>query len=369
MPEERKRRPLEHPNQNPKNNPDFSYLDGHMQRKSFLQLLGLGMLPLSGFAAPEAANRVRHIKVPAYLKPGDTIGIACPSGFSLPETIQPAVELIQSWGYTVKIGNTVGKRDFTFGGTDEERAADFQAMIDDPSVKAILCATGGYGAGRIIDRLNFDTFKRHPKWVIGFSDITVFHSHLHQVCRVASIHSKMCGSFPKDWATADQVQTDSILSIKNAIEGVPVIYPVLPVPHNRTGIAEAQLVGGNLKILENMSGSVSSISTDGKILFVEDVGEPLYNIDRMFSNLLRSGRLTKLKGLIVGGFTNIKPDSPDAPFGRDIYTIVKEQTSRFDYPVCFDFPVGHQKNNFALKCGLLHRLTVDTDQVTLQEIS
>ncbi|MDD2792884.1 MAG: LD-carboxypeptidase [Sediminibacterium sp.] len=340
-----------------------------MQRKSFLQLLGLGMLPLSGFAAQEAAARVRNIKVPPYLKPGDTIGIACPSGFSMPETIQPAVDLIQSWGYAVKIGATVGKRDFTFGGTDEERTADFQAMIDDPQVKALLCATGGYGAGRIIDRLNFSSFRKHPKWVIGFSDITVFHSHLHQVYRVASIHSKMCGSFPKDWATADEVQVNSILSIKQAIEGQPVTYPVLPVLQNRLGTAEAQLVGGNLKILENMSGSVSSIQTDGKILFVEDVGEPLYNIDRMFLNLQRSGRLAELKGLIVGGFTNIKPDNPDAPFGRDIYTIVKEHTGQFNYPVCFDFPVGHQKNNFALKCGLPHRLAVSETQVLLQEIS
>jgi muramoyltetrapeptide carboxypeptidase len=137
---------------------------------------------------------------------------------------------------------------------------------------------------------------------------------------------------------------------------------------NKTGNAEGVLVGGNLKILENMSGSVSAMDTNGKILFIEDVGEPLYNIDRMLCNLHRSGKLAKLKGLIVGGFTNIKPDSPDAPFGRDIYRIVQERTAAFDYPVCFDFPVGHQKNNFALKCGVLHRLSVEQNQVTLQEI-
>ncbi len=343
-----------------------------MERKSFLQLAGLGLLPLPAFSASTPTDTVavkgRRMKVPEYLKPGDTIGITSPSGFSTAEDILSSVQLIQSWGYKIKVGNTIGKRDFTFGGTDAERAADFQSMLDDDEVKAILCATGGYGAVRIIDLLNFSRFRKNPKWVIGFSDITVLHSHLHQQCHVASLHSKMCGSFPKDWATADQVQIDSILSIKTALEGGQVVYPSVVMVQNKTGVADGILVGGNLKILENMSGSVSAMDTNGKILFIEDVGEPLYNIDRMLCNLHRSGKLAKLKGLIVGGFTNIKPDSPDSPFGRDIYRIVQERTAAFDYPVCFDFPVGHQKNNFALKCGVQHRLSVEQNQVTLQEI-
>jgi muramoyltetrapeptide carboxypeptidase len=179
----------------------------------------------------------------------------------------------------------------------------------------------------------------------------------------------MCGSFPKDWTTADEVQINTILSVKKALEGEKIFYPIVPNINNRTGSAEGVLVGGNLKILENMSGSISSINTDGKILFVEDVSEPLYNIDRMFCNLLRAGKLAKLKGLIIGGFTSIKPDTPDSPFGRDIITIVKEKVDQFNYPVCFDFPVGHQKNNFALKCGLIHRLSVEQDTVSLQEIN
>ena len=343
-----------------------------MERKSFLQLAGLGLLPLPAFSASTpthtAAVKGRRMKLPEYLKPGDTIGITSPSGFSTAEDILPSMQLIQSWGYKIKVGNTIGKRDFTFGGTDAERAADFQSMLDDDEVKAILCATGGYGAVRIIDQLNFSRFRKNPKWVIGFSDITVLHSHLHQQCHVASLHAKMCGSFPKEWATADQVQINSILSIKTALEGGQVIYPTVVMAQNKTGVAEGILVGGNLKILENMSGSVSAMDTNGKILFIEDVGEPLYNIDRMLCNLHRSGKLAKLKGLIVGGFTNLKPYSPDAPFGRYIYRIVQERTAAFDYPVCFDFPVGHQKNNFALKCGVLHRLSVEQDQVTLQEI-
>src|SRR3989339_721023 len=338
-----------------------------MKRHSFLQMAGMGLMTLPSLAAT-ASNKNRKIKVPAYLQPGDTIGITCPAGFSLLETIQPSIDLIQSWGYKIQVGTTIGKMDHTFGGTDVERAQDFQQMMDDPDIKAILCATGGYGAVRMVDLLNFNSFKQSPKWVIGFSDITVLHSHLHQVVHVASLHSKMCGSFPKEWATADEVQQASILSIKDALEGKKISYPSIPIEHNRIGSAKGLLVGGNLKILENLSGSASMINTDRKILFLEDVGEPLYNIDRMFCNLLRSGKLAKLSGLIVGGFSNIKVDNPAVPFGRDIYTIVKEKVAAFNYPVCFDFPVGHIKNNFALKCGLPHELIVENSLVQLTEI-
>ena len=332
-----------------------------------MQMAGMGLLSIPAFATA-AGNRNKKIKKPPYLLPGNTIGITCPAGFSLLETIQPSIDLIQSWGYKVQLGTTIGKMDHTFGGTDAERVADFQQMMDDPNINAILCATGGYGAVRMVDLLNFQSFKQNPKWVIGFSDITVLHSHLHQVVHVASLHSKMCGSFPKEWANADEVQQASILSIKDALEGKKISYPSMPVEHNRIGSAKGLLVGGNLKILENLNGSASMINTDGKILFVEDVGEPLYNIDRMFCNLLRSGKLAKLSGLIVGGFSNIKVDNPAVPFGRDIYTIVKEKVAAFNYPVCFDFPVGHIKNNFALKCGLPHQLIVEKNQVQLTEI-
>lgn len=340
-----------------------------MQRKSFLQLAGLGLLPLSGFSTSNNSRRHYRIAVPTYLQKGDTIGIVCPSGYSTMEDIQSSITQIESWGYKIRIGNTVGKRDNTFGGTDEDRRADFQLMLDDDTIKAILCATGGYGAVRIIDLIDFKSFKKNPKWVIGFSDITVLHSHIHQVYHTATLHSKMSGSFPKDWSTADAIQIETINSIKKALEGEKIMYPIVPNFNNKIGKAEGILVGGNLKILENMSGSVSSIDTVGKILFVEDVGEPLYNIDRMFCNLNRSGKLNQLKALIVGSFTNIKPDNLDSPFGRDIYQIIKERTAGFDYPICFDFPVGHQKNNFALKCGIKHRLDVQNDAVSFNEIS
>lgn len=337
-----------------------------MERKSFLGLLGGVALPLGSLA--KDSIKAKKVKIPSYLQKGDTVGIVCPAGYSTSEDIAPAVAQLQAWGYRVNIGNTIGKRDFTFGGSDAVRAADMQAMFDDPQVKAILCATGGYGTVRMIDLLNFQSFIRSPKWVIGFSDVTVLHSHIHQVYNIATLHAKMCGSFPKDPLLADPVQTETIDAIHKVLSGEKIIYPLQPTATNRIGKATGMLVGGNLRILENMNGSISSMDTRGKILFIEDVSEPLYNIDRMLCNMLRAGKLEGLKGLIVGGFTSMKPDTPDSPFGRDVPTMVMEKVAQFNYPVCFQFPVGHQKNNFPLKCGVLHTLDVGAEAVTLTEL-
>jgi len=305
--------------------------------------------------------------IPPYLKSGDIIGITCPAGnISLAE-IQPALLQIESWGFKVRLGETVGKKDFTFGGTDDERAADFQQMLDDPSLQAILCARGGYGCIRIIDRLDFSHFARRPKWIIGFSDITVIHAHLVNNFGIASIHSKMCNSFPDDWSLAEPVQTDSILSIKKALAGEPMSYDAIPNAFNRSGIAEGILIGGNCKTIETLSGTRSDFYTDGKMLFLEDTGEYLYSIDRMFWNLKRTGKLDHLAALIVGGF-KIKPDDPGEEFGKTVTDIVLEKVNQYHYPVCFDFPVGHQKNNYALKCGVRHRLQVTREQVSLQDL-
>lgn len=324
------------------------------------------MLPDLSRAGTVAA--AKRIVLPPYLKPGDTIGITCPSGYITTEDIQPAVEQIQSWGFKTIAGSTVGKRDFTFGGTDEERTRDFQDMINNPEVKAILCARGGYGVVRIIDAIDFSSFKKNPKWVIGFSDITVFHNHLHSNIGVATIHSKMCNSFPNDWAKAEPVQIETILSLKKILQGETMQYKAEPNAKNRIGTADGLLVGGNLKMLETLAGTPSDISTVGKILFVEDVGEALYNIDRMFCHLKRTGKLEQLKALIIGGFTSIKVDIPDETFGRTVYDIVWEKVKEYNYPICFDFPVGHQRANFALKCGVKHRLTVNESGTSLQEI-
>ncbi len=340
-----------------------------MNRKDFLS----AVVPVSAVAAAFPAKR-KHLfedavyKIPPPLLKGDTIGICCPSGYISVEDIQPAVNKMKEWGFKISIGKTVGLKDFSFGGTDEERINDLQNMLDEPEIKAIMFARGGYGAVRIIDKLNFKKFVAEPKWIIGFSDATVFHSHLNKNFGIASIHSKMCNSFPADWSNADPAQIDSIESIRKCLTGEKVNYNVIANENNRAGIAEGVLIGGNLSILENLAGTPSDIDTDGKILFVEEVDEYLYSIDRMLWNLKRTAKFQKLKGLIVGGFNRIKPDDTGEEFGRTIYEIILEKVKPFNYPVCFEFPVGHQKNNVALKCGVRHKLIVTNENVMLQEI-
>ena len=342
-----------------------------MNRKNFLSsVLGIGVavpaLAATRRLSGQGISAELPLITPSYLQPGDQIGITCPAGFITSKEIEPAMQQIESWGYTVRVGDTVGKKDFTFGGTDAERAADLQQMMDDPSLKAILCARGGYGAVHIIDRLDFSGLSAHPKWIIGFSDITVIHCHLHRHLNMGSIHSKMCNSFPDDWAKAEPVQVETILSIRQALSGAKMSYSAIPHACNRMGTAEGQLVGGNLKTIETLSGTSSDIGTAGKILFVEDTGEYLYSIDRMFWNLERTGKLAGLKGLVVGGF-KIRPDDPGEDFGRTLYDIVLERVKEYDFPVCFDFPVGHQKNNYALKYSMVHRLEVGAGKATLEE--
>lgn len=338
-----------------------------MHRKRFLSSVIPAAWMLSS-AKTDFTKPPKHhpLKIPAYLRAGDLIGITCPAGFITSEEIQPAVQLIKSWGFEVEIGKTVGEKDFTFGGTDAERAADLQYMLDKPEIKAVMCARGGYGAVRIIDQLDFRKFVAHPKWIIGFSDITVLHSHINRNYHIATLHSKMCNSFPDDWNLAEPIQVATILSIKAALSGEKMTYTSPVSVFNRFGRAEGELVGGNLSILESLAGSKSEIDTKGKILFLEDTGEYLYNIDRMFYNLKRSGKLDHLSGLIIGGF-KIKPDDPGEEFGKTVAEIVMEKVKAYGFPVCFDFPVGHQKNNFALKCGIKHVLKVDEKGASLIE--
>ncbi|PWS33510.1 S66 peptidase family protein [Pedobacter paludis] len=339
-----------------------------MNRKYFLSsfLVATTAIPvLNTLAKAVEPENLASFKIPPYLRQGDVIGITSPAGYITLEQIQPSVLQMQSWGFNLKIGATIGKRDFTYGGTDEERRADFQQMLDDSNIKAIMCARGGYGFVRIIDKLDFSTFKRNPKWIIGFSDVTVLHCHLAKNYGVASIHSKMCNSFPDDWNKAEPIQIETILSIKNALIGERMTYSAPISQNNRLGKAEGILVGGNLSIIETLAGSDSDLNTNNKILFVEDTGEYLYSIDRMFWNLKRSGKLKNLKGLIVGGF-KVKPDDAGEEFGKTIYDIVLEKVAEYNYPIAFDFPVGHQRNNFALKCGMKHFFEVSESGSILQ---
>ena len=341
-----------------------------MKRKDFLS----SIVPLGATFQSMAAGKLvlgedieSPTLIPPYLKKGDTIGITCPAGFITQQDIQSCQMKLKEWGFQVKVGDTVGKKDFTFGGTDDQRSADLQNMIDDNNIKAILCARGGYGSIRIIDALDFKKLNKHPKWIIGFSDITVIHSHLNRNYRVASIHSKMCNSFPDDWTKAEPDQIKSIESIRECLTGEKTNYLLSLNANNKTGLADGELVGGNLKTLESMSGTRTDIDTKGKLLFVEDTDEYLYSIDRMFWNLKRTGKLSHLAGLIIGGF-KIKKDDEGEEFGKTLTEIVLEKVSEYNYPICFDFPVGHQKYNVALKCGVMHRLSVHLNECRLNEI-
>lgn len=343
-----------------------------MNRKSFLARAGgaiaAGILPAFLQRADAAGFAASPLVIPPYLKKGDVIGITSPAGAISVSEIASAVQQIESWGFKVETGNSIGMKDGSLGGTDEDRRADFQRMLNSRHIKAILCARGGYGIVRIIDQLDFSGLRAHPKWIIGFSDVTVLHCHINRNHQVATIHSKMCNSFPDDWSKADATQTATILSIRQALYGEQMKYTAPAHTANRSGTATGQLVGGNLRTIENLSDTRSDLYLGGKILFLEDVHEPLYNIDRMFWNLKRTGKLAQLAGLVIGGFSIKAEANPEDEFPKDIYAIVHEKVKGYKYPVCFNFPVGHQRNNFALKCGVVHRLTVNDGEGALSEI-
>lgn len=296
--------------------------------------------------------------IPPYLQPGDTVGITCPSGYLPAARTVFARKTLEAWGFKVVVGSTVGSGHYYFSDNDDRRLFDLQSMLDNPDIKAILMGRGGYGLSRIIDQVDFTAFCRQPKWICGFSDITVLHSHLQARYGIATLHGPMCGAFKEDNADSPE-----ILSILHSWTGQAFSYPATPNEHNRSGKAEGILVGGNLAILAHLSGSVSQINTQGKILFIEDIGEYLYNIDRMLLNLKRAGLLSGLKGLICGGFTDMK--DTERPFGQDIYEIIKEKVAEYDYPVCFDFPAGHQDINYSLALGAPYVLEVSDRAVVL----
>ncbi len=301
------------------------------------------------------------IKIPPYLQQGDTIGLVCPAGFMTTDKVQTCIQTLQEWGYRVKMGKTIGGESQNyFSGTDEERLTDFQQMLDDDEVKAVLCARGGYGTGRIIDQVDFRKFKKQPKWIIGYSDITILHSHLYTNYYISSLHAPMAGAFNEEG-----YKNEFVLSLKNALEGKKTKYQCEVHEFNRRGEAIGELVGGNLALLAHLVGTDSDLKTKGKILFIEDVGEYIYNIDRMFYQLKRSGKFSKLAGLIIGGFTDIK--DTERPFGKTVYEVIHELVNEYDFPVCFDFPVSHTDRNYALKVGAGYKLKVGKTKVMLEE--
>jgi len=301
------------------------------------------------------------IATPPYLEKDDVIGIVCPSGYMPVEKASECIRVLnEEWGFRTKIGKTLGNEFNYFSGTDEERLNDFQQMLDDDDVKGILCARGGYGLSRIIDKINFKKFKKQPKWIIGYSDVTVLHSHLYSNHYISSIHAPMAAAFNDAGYINRFVQ-----SLKNALEGKKLKYSCESHEFNKKGEAIGELAGGNLTLLAHLIGTDSDIKTRGRILFLEDIGEYLYNIDRMMYQLKRSGKLSKLAGLIIGGFIDNK--DTERPFGQTAYEIIYDAVKEYDYPVCFGFPVGHGKENYALKIGVGYKLKVGKTKIILEE--
>ncbi|HEY9533561.1 MAG TPA: LD-carboxypeptidase [Mucilaginibacter sp.] len=293
--------------------------------------------------------------MPPYLKKGDKVAITCPAK-KLPKPMTDAIALLESWGLEVVLGDTINASYHQFAGDDELRAGDMQRFTDDDDIKAIIAARGGYGTVRMIDKVNFDRLKENPKWIIGFSDITLLHLHLYAKYGLQTIHGQMPVNVP-------DASAKSLQSLKNALFGHEVSCQYKPHGRYRNGVANGVLIGGNLSLLIASLGSVSDFSYDGKILFIEDVGEYLYAIDRMIRTLDRAGKLKNLAGLIVGGFTDIKDN--DIPFGQTVTDIVMEVVKNYAYPVCFDFPAGHVPDNRALILGRKTHLEVSAEKVDL----
>jgi muramoyltetrapeptide carboxypeptidase len=281
---------------------------------------------------------------PPYLKKGDKIAIVAPARSIAFEEVHPSIRLFQKWGLEVVLGINIFSKYNQFAGTDKQRLSDLQQMMDDPSIRAIICARGGYGTVRIIDQLDFTGLFRHPKWIVGYSDITVLHSHIQRHCGIETLHATM----PFNMKDPDRtVQNAEFL--RKALFGEKIFYSKHITFSSRTGLSKGELVGGNLSILYSLMGTSSELDTTGKILFLEDVDEYLYHIDRMMINLKRAGKLKDLKGLIVGGMDRMRDN--EIPFGKTAQEIIFEAVSEYSYPVCFDFPAGHGEENGALILG------------------
>jgi muramoyltetrapeptide carboxypeptidase len=286
---------------------------------------------------------------PIFLKEGDTVGITCPARKISLEEIQFAIDTLKSWKFKVVLGDTIGKAAHQYAGTDAERSADLQRMLNDTSIKAIFAARGGYGTVRIMDGLNFRIFMDYPKWIIGFSDITYLHTQLNCNIGVETLHATMPISFPTNTA-------DALHSLKNALFGKTLEYEFEAHPLNRQGTMQGEMVGGNLSILYSILGTKTILDSNKKILFLEDLDEYLYHIDRMMMAMKRAGKLKNLAGLVVGGMSDMKDNT--IPFGKTAEEIIAEHIAEYDYPVCFNFPSGHIADNKAIFMGRHARIEV-----------
>ncbi|MEP1487880.1 MAG: LD-carboxypeptidase [Algibacter sp.] len=300
------------------------------------------------------------LKQPPYLKAGDTVAIVAPSGILKNRTgeIERAKTLLKSWGLHTVVGKHVFNQDHHFAGTDDERCEDFQNALDDPKISAIWCARGGYGAVRILDKLDYSKFKMNPKWIIGYSDITALHNQVHNL-GFQSIHAMMCTSLQDDTETIKE----TISTFKDALFGQPLTYKLTTSKYNKQGTITAPIIGGNLTILHTMLGSNTSIDTSGKILFIEEIGEYKYHIDRMLQSLKRAGYFDNCKGVIIGDFTRIKKNT--TPWGTSIEQLILNVLEDYNFPIVFNMHAGHAKDNRALILGKSVDLTVNNIQSTI----
>jgi muramoyltetrapeptide carboxypeptidase len=283
----------------------------------------------------------RKMITPEFLQKGDTIGILATARKIDETALKPAIKILESWGLHVVLGKTIGKEDHQLAGPDWLRAEDFQQMIDNPKIKAILGAKGGYGTVRMVDRIDFSRFKQKPKWIIGFSDMTVLHSHINQM-GIETLHAIMAQSFEK-------ASPEALESLRKALFGEPLKYKIPAHPFNHKGSAKGELVGGNLSVIYSIIGSKSALDYKGKILFIEDLDEYLYHIDRMMMNLKRNGYFDGLKAVIVGGMTSMNDN--EIPWGKDALEIIQDVLKDTKIPVIYNFPAGHIKDNRALILG------------------
>ncbi len=295
------------------------------------------------------------MQTPNYLKKGDTVAIVSTARKVKYEELKYTISLLKSWKLNVVLGKTIGASYNQFAGSDKLRTNDFQTQLDKPNVKAIWCAKGGYGTVRTIDKLDFSNFIKQSKWIIGYSDVTVLHSHIHNL-GVETLHAQM------PVAIEDKTQ-ESKDSIKETLFGNPYEITVPSYKNNRLGNAAGQLAGGNLSILYSLCGSPSAIDTTGKILFIEDLDEYLYHIDRMMQNLKRNGMLKGLKGLLVGGMTQMRDNT--IPFGKTAEEIILETCEEYDFPIVFNFPAGHIPDNRALILGRKILLKANKEKTTV----
>jgi muramoyltetrapeptide carboxypeptidase len=298
------------------------------------------------------------IKQPPHLKKGDKIAIVCPAK-KLPKNIDYAIDLLKNWGLEVIIGKSVYASHNQFAGSDELRAHDLQQFLDDKSIKAIIAGRGGYGCIRIVDDLDFTKFKQNPKWLIGFSDLTVFLSHIIADLNIQCVHGQMPYTF-------EDATPESLESLKNALFGIKDTYSYESSFKNQIGKAEGILIGGNLTLLCAVQGSVSEMDYDNKILFLEEVGEHEYSVDRLLRMLKRAGKLKNLKALIVGEFNEVGEEK--IPFGQTVEEVIWDIVKEYDYPVCFNFPTGHIDNNLGMILGADVALDVNNNKVNFKYI-